>query len=86
MFSFWLTSLCIIGSSFIHLIRTDSNLFSNRLFNGEALPGGVPRPEAGQGSASPDPVLEVCLYMHAARDDQVSGWGFDRLPVPGVAG
>ena len=26
-FSFWLTSLCIIGSSFIHLIRTDSNLF-----------------------------------------------------------
>ena len=24
-FSFWLTSLCIIGSSFIHLIRTDSN-------------------------------------------------------------
>ena len=26
-FSFWLTSLCIIGSSFIHLIRTDSNVF-----------------------------------------------------------
>ena len=26
-FSFWLTSLCIIGSSFIHLIRTDSNSF-----------------------------------------------------------
>ena len=25
-FSFWLTSLCIIGSSFIHL-RTDSNVF-----------------------------------------------------------
>ena len=25
--SFWLTSLCIIGSSFIHLIRTDSNEF-----------------------------------------------------------
>ena len=25
--SFWLTSLCIIGSSFIHFIRTDSNLF-----------------------------------------------------------
>ena len=24
-FSFWLTSLCIIGSSFIHFIRTDSN-------------------------------------------------------------
>ena len=24
-FSFWLTSLCIIGSSYIHLIRTDSN-------------------------------------------------------------
>ena len=24
-FSFWLTSLCIIGSSFIHLIRADSN-------------------------------------------------------------
>ena len=24
-FSFWHTSLCIIGSSFIHLIRTDSN-------------------------------------------------------------
>ena len=27
VFSFWLTSLCIIGSSFIHLIRTDSNAF-----------------------------------------------------------
>ena len=26
-FSFWHTSLCIIGSSFIHLIRTDSNVF-----------------------------------------------------------
>ena len=26
-FSFWLTSLCIIGSSFIHLIRIDSNVF-----------------------------------------------------------
>ena len=26
-FSFWLTSLCIIGSSSIHLIRTDSNVF-----------------------------------------------------------
>ena len=26
-FSFWLTSLCIIGSSFIHLIRTDPNVF-----------------------------------------------------------
>ena len=26
-FSFWLTSLCIICSSFIHLIRTDSNVF-----------------------------------------------------------
>ena len=26
VFSFWLTSLCIIGSSFTHLIRTDSNV------------------------------------------------------------
>ena len=26
-FTFWLTSLCIIGSSFIHLIRTDLNVF-----------------------------------------------------------
>ena len=26
-FSVWLTSLCIMGSSFIHLIRTDSNVF-----------------------------------------------------------
>ena len=26
-FSFWLTSLCIIGSSFIHLIKTNSNMF-----------------------------------------------------------
>ena len=26
-FFFWLTSLCIIGSSFIHLIRTDSKAF-----------------------------------------------------------
>ena len=30
-FSFWLTSLCRIGFSFIHLIRTDSNVF---FFNG----------------------------------------------------
>ena len=26
-FSFWLTSLCIIGSIYIHLVRTDSNGF-----------------------------------------------------------
>ena len=26
-FSFWLTSFCLIGSSFIHFIRTDSNAF-----------------------------------------------------------
>ena len=26
-FSLWLTSLCIIGSRFIHFIRTDSNMF-----------------------------------------------------------
>ena len=26
-FSFWLTSLCTISSSFIHLIKTDSNVF-----------------------------------------------------------
>ena len=26
-FSFWLTSLCIIGSSYIHLSRSDSNAF-----------------------------------------------------------
>ena len=30
--SFWLTSLCIMGSSFIHLIRTDSNEFFFHLF------------------------------------------------------
>ena len=27
LFSFWLTSLCVIGSGFIHLTRTDSNAF-----------------------------------------------------------
>ena len=27
VFSFWLTSICIMGSSSIHLIRTDSNVF-----------------------------------------------------------
>ena len=32
-FSFCLTSLCIIGSSFIHLIRTDSNTFFLMLSN-----------------------------------------------------
>ena len=26
-FSFWLTSLCVIGSRFVHLISTDSNVF-----------------------------------------------------------
>ena len=30
-FSFWLTSLCVRGSEFIHLMRTDSNSF---LFHG----------------------------------------------------
>ena len=34
-FSFWLTSLCIIGSRFIHLIRTDLNVF---LFMAEYYP------------------------------------------------
>ena len=33
VFSFWLTSLCIVSSSFIHLIRTDSNVFFLRLSN-----------------------------------------------------
>ena len=27
LFSFWLTSLCVIGSGFIHLTRTDSKAF-----------------------------------------------------------
>ena len=27
VFSFWLTSLCIVGSRFIYLIRTDLNVF-----------------------------------------------------------
>ena len=33
-FYFWLTSLCIIGSRFVHLIRTDSNAF---LFIAESI-------------------------------------------------
>ena len=33
-FSFWLISLCIIGSSFIHLMRTDSNAL---LFHGRVI-------------------------------------------------
>ena len=33
VFSFWLTSLCIIGSSFIHLNRTDSNFSFKWLSN-----------------------------------------------------
>ena len=32
-FSFWLTSLCIIDSRFIHLIRSDSKAFYLRLSN-----------------------------------------------------
>ena len=32
-FSFWLTSLCILGSRFIHLIRTDSDASSSPLLN-----------------------------------------------------
>ena len=32
-FSFWLTSLCIIGSRFIHLIRTDSHALFLQLSN-----------------------------------------------------
>ena len=31
-FTFWLTSLCIIGSSFIHLFRTDSSVYMYRSF------------------------------------------------------
>ena len=37
-FSFWLTSLCIRGPSFIHLIRTDSNVF---FLMAEYLPGEI---------------------------------------------
>ena len=43
---------------------------SNRLFNGEALPGGVPDPkEAGGGSPSLDRVGRG-FYMFFARDGQ----------------
>lgn len=38
---------------------------------------GFPDPNgAGRGSPYTRTVLEICLYMHAARDGQVSGWGF----------
>ena len=39
-FSFWLTSLCIIGSNFIHLIRADSNVFfyGRVIFHGTYTP------------------------------------------------
>ena len=39
-FSFWLTSLCIIGSRFTHLIRTDSNVFfyGRVIFHGTYTP------------------------------------------------
>ena len=37
-FSLWLTSLCIISSSFIHFIRTDSNVF---FFNSWVIFHGV---------------------------------------------
>jgi len=56
-FSFWLTSLCIIGSSFIHLIRTDSNVFF--------LMDGTGREEGGgfrMGNTC-IPVADSCWYM-----------------------
>ena len=40
--SFWLTSLCIMGSNLIHLIRTDSNEF---FFNGRVIFHGVYVPQ-----------------------------------------
>ena len=56
-------------------------------FNGEALPGGVPGPNrAGRGSLRARTVLEVCLYMHVARDGRWGGFsrGSVLLVVPGI--
>ena len=55
-FSFWLTSLCIVGSSFIPLIRTDSNIFF--------LMDGTGRKEGGgfrMGNTC-IPVADSCWY------------------------
>ena len=48
---------------------------SNRLFNGEALPGGILDPnEAGRGSPSPDRVGGG-FYTFVARDGQARWTG-----------
>ena len=48
---------------------------SNRLFNGEALPGGVPGPEGGRWSKSALDRLRSGLYTFIARDGQVNRRG-----------
>lgn len=47
----------------------------NKLFNGEALPGGVPGPQRGRSRKSV-PDLGGGLYMFVARDGQVNERGF----------
>ena len=49
---------------------------SNRLFNGKALPGGVPRPERGRSRKSAaQTVLGGGFYTFVARDGQARWTG-----------
>ena len=57
---------------------------SNRLFNGEALPGGVPDPnEAGRGSPRPDRAGGG-FYTFLARDGQARSRADRSFCVAGV--
>ena len=78
-FSFWLTSLCITGSSFTHLIRTDSNAF---FFNGWVIFHCVHVPQPSYPSvcrwtqrfiwaSHVALVVRICLPMQETRETRV---------------
>ena len=48
---------------------------SNRLCNGEALPGGVPRPKRGRSRKSAPDRVGGGFYMFVARDGQARRTG-----------
>ena len=48
---------------------------SNKLFNDEALPGGIPGPKRGMSRKSVPGRVRSSLYKFVARDGQVNGCG-----------
>ena len=60
---------------------------SNRLFNGEAVPGGVPRPERGRSRKSVAQIVWGVAFIRSLQGMvRLDGWGSDRSPRPGITG